>query len=189
MNDRITSLLSTILFTAILLLLLAGCTPDPEDKTFSKYDFSFQYPGDYTLREFNIVEDDGNITGSQIQVTPKKGIGGLQVNWVTTWMYYELDDNLEMHLKNLEEAESIENVERGEFFEGEKDDFRMVYQYYTVTPKEGNSARGIAAIFYHRTAAKLITLFTTNDVSLSDEEILKVFEDYLESFTFEVLYQ
>ncbi|MCP3685514.1 MAG: hypothetical protein GY861_22920, partial [bacterium] len=124
MNNRIITLLSAILLTTILLLLLAGCTPDPEDKTFSKYGFSFQYPGDFTLREFNIVEDDGNITGSQIQVTPKKGLGGLQVNWVATEMYWELDDNIEMHFKNLEEAESIDNVERGEFFEGEKDDFR-----------------------------------------------------------------
>lgn len=187
MNNRRTILLSAILVITILIVLFTGCTP--EDKTFSKYGISFQYPGDFTLREFNIVEDYGNITGSQIQVTPKKGIGGFQLNWVSTHMYWELEDNIEMHFKNLEEAESIDHVDRGEIFEGEKDGYRMVYQYYTVTPIEGDPARGIAAMFYHRKAAKLIALFTTNDVSLSDEEILEDFEVYLESFTFESTYQ
>jgi len=182
-----------LILTCIILLIAIICPTScsQEYTTFNKYGFSFQYPQDYSFKEFGILEEDGTTVGSQIQVRPDKGFGGLQVNWYNTrvdeysMVYYKLEDSLQADFDYIEQSEPIATVDRGDVLEGEKDGNRMLYSYYTVTPMEGDKARGIGAVFHYSEAARFITMFTTNDASCSDEEILKDFQKYLDSFTFE----
>ena len=183
------ALTPTCLILFIIVLCLTSCSQ--QYTTFSNYGFSFEYPGDYSIREFGIKEEDGKIVGSQLQVRPKEGYGGIQINWVNTrvdeynMIYLKLEDSIEADFNLIEQSESIASIDRGEIVESEKDGNRMLYSYYTITPVEGGLARGIGAVFHYREAGRFISLFTTNDISCSDDEIMKKFEEFLDSFTFD----
>lgn len=182
-HGRKITFLSTLFLLAVPLVIMAGCSE--EYATFSKYGFSFEYPADFTVSEFGIEEAEANDISGAVQVRVERGsIRAFQVNWLETWIY-GLESSLQNAFAGMERAEGVENVDRGELREGNKDGNRMLYQHYGVTTTGGEKAYGIAGAFYYPESHKLFTLVTRNSNVIAYDDVLDDFNTYLDSFTYQ----
>jgi len=190
-----------IIFLGVAIVLMfsfifpVGCaeeavtpTTPTELKTYSKYGLSFEYPKRFTVTEMGMLENEATDASGLVQVGVENDeVQIFQTAWVkmiqSTW---EISGDLQGVLKDsfagMEGTEGIASVNRGELIESTKAGHQMLYQYYNMTSTEGDTAYGIASVFYCDKSQKVFQLLTINDTISAEQEVLEDFQNYLDSF-------
>jgi len=182
--------LGVTLLLTISLMLPLGCTKETEVstptefKTFSKYGFSFEYLKRFTVAEMGMLENEATDSSGLVQVGVENEL--FQTVWIgmieSTWSVTEdLQGSLDDSFAGMV-GEGVASVDRGELVETTKAGHQILYQYYILTPDEGDKAYGIVGIFYCDKSQRLFQLMTMNTTISAKQDVLEDFQNYLDSF-------
>ena len=145
--------------------------------SYSNFGLSFNYPNNMRLSEQGLLDNTATeVSGLVIGTNEKDEV--LLFGWLKSVSTIPLEQTLDGAFNGMKNAEGVLSVVEGELVEGEKDRNKMIYQYYTLTTKE-KTFRGIYAGWYSKASQKLYQL---NVMVLEDENLLPMFEMYLNSF-------
>mgnify|MGYP001085785609 CR=1 FL=1 len=178
-----------ILLLGLLVMSVVGCSEEAgiptvpaRYETYSKYGFSFQYPGECTVSEMGLLLNLPNEYSGAVEVGVKNEGGKFfEVVWMKK-SRYSLEGALETGFAIMGSKEGIASVDRGELVEADKAGHRMLYQYYTATSVKGDELYGIAAVLYCDRTQNLYSLVTTNNNISARYDVLQDFRNYLDSF-------
>lgn len=180
------------IIVAIVIPKLIEPTPT-QFKTYSKYDFSFEYPKTFSVSEMGMLENEANDTSGMVQVgVENEEVELFKVIWIKMMPNMieigpsGLEGNLKYMLEDtfvaLESTVVVASVETGELVEATKAGHLMFYQYYTATSTEGGEVYGIAGCFYCYKNQELFLLMTANNTISAKKDVLGDFQNYLGSF-------
>ncbi len=181
----------------LIVSILAACGKGEEKeiktptelKTYSDYGFSFEYPKTYSVSEMGLQQNEANDMSGVVQAGIENEESELfQVAWVgmikSMWESWDngLEDSLEGSIEGAENTEGIASLERGELVETTKAGHRMLYQYYTLTSAEGDTAYGIIGALYCDKSQRLLSFMTMNTTTSTTQDVQGYFQNYLDSF-------
>jgi hypothetical protein len=156
----------------------------PATKTFSKYGFSFTYPGELPVAEEGVAENEPNDASGTLRI----GVEGEETRlFVVTWLEAaifsrSLQGSLDDIFQDYEDSEGIETVDRGELVDTVFEGQRMLYQFFGATTSEGKQQHGIAAAFHCESNHVQFSFLSVNTAISGNEAILGDFQTYLDSF-------
>jgi len=203
--DKKFSTIGVLLLLSIALLLAVGCggraqTSEPasaastiEMRTFSKYNFSFEFPKDFIIWQDGLLNKEPNENSGLVQVAPEEEDFPLfAVSWIRTWQY-GLEGGLEAGFEGINNWKGIESVTKGEVVETTKtgrrllyqEGHRLLYQYYTATTEtQGEIVYGIVGAFYCPDTQRTFSLVTMQNSTTGSSSVqaFEEFEKYLDSF-------
>lgn len=166
----------------------SAATEAPATKTFSKYGFSFTYPGELPVAEEGVAEDEPNDASGALRI----GVEGEETRlFVVTWLEAaifsrSLQGSLDDIFQDYEDSEGIETVDRGELVDTVFEGQRMLYQFFGATTREGEQQHGIAAAFHCESNHVQFSFLSRNTAISGNEAILGDFQTYLDSFVCDV---
>ena len=200
------SSIGLVLLLCLTLVALIGCggggdsnaatraASEPESRTFSDYNFSFQFPNEYLIWQDGLLDDDPSESSGLIQVSPDGAeLPLFAISWVRTWQY-GLEGGLEAGFEALANWEGIGPITKGELVSTTKSGqrmlyqigHRMVYQYFTATTETPDQIIfGIVGAFYcpeTQRAFSLVTMQSAPDGNYSQLAVAE-FETYVDSIT------
>jgi hypothetical protein len=154
-------------------------THSSEFSTYSKFGFTFEYPTGMSLHEEGTLEstatnDSGRVTG-ELRNDEYEAVG---VGWLTALTTTDIEDLKEAVNAGLASMEAVNPIDRGQLVTSEKAGDVMIYQYFNSTVG-GESRYGVFGCWNCESSDRLYQLI----VMSSEENVLQIYERYLDSFT------
>lgn len=201
MNDRYLARLTTLRQAVVVFLLSAslglimGCSGQaeldsgpPEEHgtysgyaTYSKYGFSFQYPGHLDTTEVALLARAANEYSGVVMIGERGGETILEVTWVKN-ADRDLESAIETGFAILESKDRITDVHRGELLEIDHNGHRMLVQGYTVTSATGESLCGVGGVLWCDHSANFYSVVTLRKDLADEQAALGEFRDFLSTF-------
>jgi hypothetical protein len=188
-------ILGKAVFSAAILLLMGsfiilspGCSKELENKTYSNHDFSFEYPGKYSVAERGLYDYVANdISGVVEAFREDDEIEMFQTIWIytspgTIRSTGDLRIFLEDAFAGIESIDNIAGFETSELAKTTKAGQELLYQYYTFDFVGGDRVKGIVGAFYCEGGQKMFRLSTMNSTISKRQDVLEDFQRYLDSF-------
>ena len=147
----------------------------PEFSTYSKYDFSFEYPKGMSMSEEGLLESTATHSSGMVIGELEDEYEAVFVGWLTMISAPDLEVSLNAGFESME-AEGLD-VDKGQLVASTKAGHTMKYQYFTATV-EGEIMYGIWGVWYCDTNDRFYQL----GLMYSEQDVLPKFQQYLDSF-------